>query len=63
MCRIKWSQKVNVKSVPTHTNPIGRVYRRLDFDVEMTCEDGTVDFTIYRKGKRVATQNVEVDFD
>ncbi|RSL72501.1 hypothetical protein CEP51_011897 [Fusarium floridanum] len=63
MCRIKWNRPVSLESLPTHINPIGTVYRQLDFTVEMTCEDGTVDFTVYYKGDRVAAQSVEVEFD
>ncbi|KAJ4310754.1 hypothetical protein N0V84_010810 [Fusarium piperis] len=63
MCQIKWNKQVCFESLPTYINPTGEVYRQLNLDVEMTCEDGTVDFMVYHNGTRVAAQNVEVEFD
>ncbi|RSM15047.1 hypothetical protein CDV31_005127 [Fusarium ambrosium] len=63
MCQIKWNRQVRLESLPKYTNPIGEVYRELNYTVEMTCEDGTVDFVVYHDGVRVGAQNVEVEFD
>lgn len=54
---------MGLESLPTYTNAIGKVYHVLQYTVEMTCEDGTVDFAVYHDGKRVGAQNVEVEFD
>ncbi|KAM0424774.1 hypothetical protein ACHAPT_010084 [Fusarium lateritium] len=62
LCQITWNRYISLESLPTYTNPIGKVYRELNFEVEMTCEDGTVDFAAYHKGERVGARNVEVDF-
>lgn len=63
MCQMVWNQRVSFESLPTWTNSIGKVYHKLKFDIEMTCEDGTVEFIIYYQGKRVGGRHVEVEFD
>ncbi|KAF4966773.1 hypothetical protein FSARC_5590 [Fusarium sarcochroum] len=62
LCKIHWTREPSLEALPTYTNPLGKVYHRLDYKVEMTCEDGTVDFTIYFEGKHVGARNVEVEF-
>ncbi|KAF5638257.1 mitochondrial-type heat shock 70 [Fusarium tjaetaba] len=62
LCEIRWTRNINLESLPTYTNSLGKVYHRLSFDIEMTCEDGTVDFTVYYEGKRVGAHNVDVQF-
>ncbi|KAK2136823.1 hypothetical protein NOF04DRAFT_1338816 [Fusarium oxysporum II5] len=52
----------NLESLPTWTNPLGKVYQKLSYAIEMTCEYGIVDFTVYYKGKRVGAHNVDVQF-
>lgn len=54
---------MSLASLPVYTNSIGNSYHELHYTVEMTCEDGTVDFAIYHDGQRVGAQNIEVDFD
>ncbi|KAG7438552.1 Heat shock 70 kDa protein 12B [Fusarium oxysporum f. sp. raphani] len=51
-----------LESLPTWTNPLGKVYQKLSYAIEMTCEYGIVDFTVYYKGKRVGAHNVDVQF-
>ncbi|KAM5380198.1 hypothetical protein ACJZ2D_003649 [Fusarium nematophilum] len=63
LCQVKWNRKVRLESLPTWTNKIGKVYHKLKYEVEMTCEDGTVDFTIYHDGKRAGGRSVQVKFD
>ncbi|KAI8684417.1 hypothetical protein NCS57_00107800 [Fusarium keratoplasticum] len=63
LCTIRWNKHVSLGSLPLYTNPIGNVYHELSYTVEMTCEDGTVDFAVYHDGQRVGAQNVEVEFD
>ncbi|KAF4951137.1 hypothetical protein FGADI_7752 [Fusarium gaditjirri] len=62
LCEIRWTRNINLESLPTYTNALGKVYHTLTYDIEMTCEDGTVDFTVYYKGKRVGAHNVDVQF-
>ena len=62
LCDIQWTRDVNIESLPTYTNSLGKVFHVLDFEIEMTCEDGIVDFTVYFEGKRVGAHNVEVQF-
>ncbi|KAH7023134.1 hypothetical protein EDB80DRAFT_745260 [Ilyonectria destructans] len=63
MCKIEWNQRVSFESLPTWTNSVGKVYRKLSYDIEMTCEGGTVEFIIHYQGKRVGGHHVEVEFD
>ncbi|KAF5964939.1 hsp70 family chaperone [Fusarium coicis] len=62
LCEVRWTRNINLESLPTYTNSLGKVYHKLSFDIEMTCEDGTVDFTVYYEGKRVGAHNVNVQF-
>ncbi|KAF5667436.1 Hsp70 chaperone protein [Fusarium denticulatum] len=62
LCEIHWTRDISLESLPTWTNPLGKVYHKLRFVVEMTCEDGIVDFTLYHEGKRVGAHNVDVQF-
>ncbi|RFN42067.1 hypothetical protein FIE12Z_12891, partial [Fusarium flagelliforme] len=62
LCEIEWTRDINLESLPTYTSPLGKVFHQLDYEIEMTCEDGIVDFTVYFKGKRVGAHNVEVQF-
>ncbi|RSL67500.1 hypothetical protein CEP54_003231 [Fusarium duplospermum] len=63
LCTIKWNKHVSLGSLPIYTNSIGDDYHELNYTIEMTCEDGTVDFAVYYDGERVGAQNVEVEFD
>ncbi|KAF5561106.1 mitochondrial-type heat shock 70 [Fusarium napiforme] len=62
LCEIHWTRNISLESLPTWTNPLGKVYHELRYEVEMTCEDGTVDFTLYHEGKRIGAHNVDVQF-
>ncbi|KAM0353557.1 hypothetical protein ACHAPU_001569 [Fusarium lateritium] len=62
LCDIFWTQDVDIDSLPTWTNSQGKVFRQLDYDIEMACEDGTVGFAIYFKGSRVGSRDIEVSF-
>ncbi|KAF4335274.1 mitochondrial-type heat shock 70 [Fusarium beomiforme] len=62
LCEIHWTRNISLESLPTYTNSLGKVYHRLIYEIEMTCVDGIVDFTVYYKGKRVGAHNAEVDF-
>lgn len=62
LCEIRWTRGISLESLPTYTNPLGKVYHELNFEIEMTCEGGIVDFTVYYEGKRVGAHNVDVQF-
>ncbi|KAK7426412.1 hypothetical protein QQZ08_007167 [Neonectria magnoliae] len=63
LCTMRWAQHIKRESLRTWTNKSGKVYHLLEYVVKMTCENGTVEFSIYHKGKRVSGKNVEVVFD
>lgn len=63
LCEIVWNKIVPFESLPTWTNSIGKVYRILNYNIEMACEDGTVEFIVNYEGKRVGGHHVEVEFD
>ncbi|KAF5701662.1 Hsp70 chaperone protein [Fusarium mundagurra] len=62
LCEIHWTREVKLETLPTWTNSMGDVYRELEFEIKMTCEDGTVDFAVYFEGQRVGARNIEVKF-
>ena len=61
-CVINWETSIDFSRLPTYKNSLGTVYSQLDFDIEMTCSAGSVDFAVYHEGKRVGSKNVSVDF-
>ncbi|KAI7759511.1 hypothetical protein LZL87_011307 [Fusarium oxysporum] len=59
---IHWTRNINLESLSTYTNPLGKVYHELNYGIEMTCEGEIVDFTVHYKDKRVGAHNVDVQF-
>ncbi|KAM0564412.1 hypothetical protein ACHAPJ_000625 [Fusarium lateritium] len=62
LCEIRFTRELSLEALPTYTNPLGKVYHQLDYDIEMTCEGGIVDFTVYFEGKHIGACNIEVEF-
>lgn len=62
LCTIKWNKPLEVASLPTWTNSLGKVYYVLDFEVVMTCDEGVADFTIYHENQRVGNEDIAVQF-
>lgn len=63
MCYLQWDTEIDACSLPTYTNSLGKVFYDLEFDVEMTCIAGSVDFAVYHKGKRQGSKHVAVDYE
>ncbi|KAF7559162.1 hypothetical protein G7046_g4998 [Stylonectria norvegica] len=62
LCRMEFRPGVALESLPLYTNDLGTTYRRLDYDITLTCEEGTADFTVYYQNERVGSQNVSVKY-
>ncbi|KAK2772863.1 hypothetical protein CKAH01_13767 [Colletotrichum kahawae] len=62
LCTISWTKKINIHSLPRYTNPLGKVFSQLDYNVDMNCSGGTVDFSVVHDGKQLGTKNVQVVF-
>jgi hypothetical protein len=62
LCSITWSNRINVDTLPTDMNPVGKVFGELEYEIEMTNENGTVDFVVLFNDKRVGGRNVDVDY-
>jgi hypothetical protein len=63
LCTIKWDTEIVVSALPTYTNRLGKVYHVLDFEVEMSCTGGSLDFAVYHDGKRQGSKHVVVDYE
>jgi hypothetical protein len=57
-CSIKWETEIDTSTLPIWTNPLGEMFYKLDYDVQMTCVGGTLDFSIHHNGKRYGSVNV-----
>jgi hypothetical protein len=63
LCTIKWDAKLDVSSLPTFTNRLGRVFYQLNYKIVMTCAGGSLDFAVYHDGKRQGSKNVVVEYE
>lgn len=61
LCTIEWDTEMDISSLPTYTNPLGKVYYVLGFEVEMVCAGGSLDFAVYHNGKRQGSRNITAD--
>lgn len=57
-----WNRQVGLKSLPQWTNLDGKVFRKLKYEIEMTCEDGIVDFNVLFEGETIGGCNVDVQY-
>ena len=63
LCSITWDADIDIPSLPTFTNPLGKVYYQLYWEIEMTCVAGSLDFAVYHNGKRQGSKHVMVDYE
>ena len=63
LCTINWKKNVLLRSLPKWENPVGKILRRLDFEIMMKCNDGIMGWTVWYNGKEVGNQDVEVKYD
>lgn len=62
LCNIKWHTRNLDKPIPTWTNPVGKVFWKLEFEVEMTAHGGNVEFAVYHGSQKLGSQHVAVEF-
>ncbi|KAG5949900.1 hypothetical protein E4U53_005660 [Claviceps sorghi] len=62
LCTVNWNLEVQFKSLPVRYNHLGRPYRVLNYDIEMTCDGRSICFTVYYEGKAVADHSVVVEY-
>ena len=63
VCDISWDTEIDISSLPTFTNRLGKVIYKLEYQVEMTCVGGSVDFAIYYNDRRQGSKHVVVDYE
>ncbi|KXH31769.1 hypothetical protein CSIM01_09444 [Colletotrichum simmondsii] len=63
LCSVTWNKKLDLENLPRHTNILGKVFRKLNYDLDMTCAGGSIDFTVIHEGKSVGAKNVSVVFE
>lgn len=63
LCLIKWSKIPAFDDLPTWRNTQDKVIRHLCYEVRMVADGTSLDFAIYHQSKRVASQNVAIDFE
>lgn len=63
LCVIKCETDIDINSLPTFTNKLGKVIHKLGFQVEMTCTGGLLDFAVYHEGKRQGHKHAVVDYE
>ncbi|SCV32359.1 related to hsp70 protein [Fusarium fujikuroi] len=60
LCTVTWNKTIDVRKLPKWTNCQRQTLSKLNYRIQMDCEDGTVNFKIIHKGARVGEQNFEV---
>ncbi|KAK0672629.1 hypothetical protein QBC41DRAFT_380636 [Cercophora samala] len=63
LCTVHWDTTIDITSLPTFTNSLGKVFYKLLYEIEMTVTGGVLDFAVYHKGKRIAGKGVMVDYE
>ncbi|KZL68672.1 hsp70 family chaperone [Colletotrichum tofieldiae] len=63
LCRITWNKSIDFEALPRYVNPIGKVFQKLVYEIDMTCAGGSIDFSVIHNGKHVGAKNVSVVFD
>lgn len=54
---------MDTNTLPRFTNRNRETFPKLDYRIQMDCEDGTVNFAVYYKNKRMGAHDVEVQFN
>ncbi|KAK4188308.1 hypothetical protein QBC35DRAFT_523026 [Podospora australis] len=62
LCTVKWDSEIDITTLPTFTNQLGKVFYELLYDVEMTAVGGMPDFAVYHNGKRQGSKHVIIDY-
>ncbi|KHO00120.1 Heat shock protein Hsp70 [Metarhizium album ARSEF 1941] len=62
LCKVNWEKTIKRRLLPIGVNNRGEAYRILEYEIEMTCNGTTVDFTVYYDGERVAQHVVQVEY-
>ncbi|KAF4416404.1 hypothetical protein FACUT_12593 [Fusarium acutatum] len=57
---LKENKTIDARKLPKWTNSQRKTFSKLDYRIQMDCEDATVNFKIIHKGARVGEQNFEV---
>lgn len=62
LCTIKWHTRDLEEIVPLWRNRVGKEFRKLEFEIQMTTEGGTAEFSVHYGGQKLGSQHVSVDF-
>jgi hypothetical protein len=62
LCTIMCPIPMPFEQFSAYTNPQGKVYRRLEFDVEMSVVGTSLDFVVLVNGQEQARKSVYVSF-
>ncbi|KZL87999.1 hsp70 family chaperone [Colletotrichum incanum] len=63
LCSITWNKHIDFEALPRYVNPLGKVFQKLNYEIDMTCAGGRIDFSVIHDGKRVGAKNVSVVFE
>ncbi|QYS98211.1 hypothetical protein H0G86_005401 [Trichoderma simmonsii] len=62
LCKVRWSSVPDFNSLPTWINPIGKVVRRINYDVKMKSNGVTLDFEVMYKNRVMASKKIGIDY-
>jgi len=60
---IKSEKHVDISSLPTFRGTDGKLYKRIDFAIEMTVIGTALEFALMYQGRRIGHSQVEPDVD
>lgn len=62
LCTVRWQLSTLKKSIPLWTNAEGTVFRKLTYEIEMTCHGGSIEFAVFYGDQKIASQHVDVSY-
>ncbi|XEU97891.1 hypothetical protein FSHL1_003178 [Fusarium sambucinum] len=62
LCEITWTRDIDIESLPTSTNASGELFHKLEYEIQMTCDEGIVDFTVLFQDECVGAHHIDVNF-
>jgi hypothetical protein len=62
LCTIKWHTRDLNAKLPLWHNSVGKAFRKLDYEIQMTTDGGAVGFSVHYADQKLGSQQISVEF-